>query len=330
MPLEYQILIAVLLDLICGDPRWFPHPVKFIGRFALFCEPACRKGVPNPRMAGVITVIFVLSATAGISWGIIFLAGLLHPWLGDITSILLIYTTLAARDLSRHSMEVYDSLKERDLPEARRQVGKIVGRDTDVLDERGVVRATVESVAENTADGVTAPLLFAFLGGPVGALLYKAVNTLDSTFGYKNERYREFGWAAARLDDLVNYLPARLTAILVPAAAVLAGLNARNSIKILFRDHRRHPSPNSGFLEAAMAGALGVQLGGLNYYFGQPSERPTMGDSLRPLESRDIVRVNTLMFVTYALLLAGCLIFLIPVLNQSAIFVGIGNRLLNV
>ncbi len=311
MSLEYQILIAVLLDLICGDPRWFPHPVKFIGRFALFCEPACRKGVPNPRMAGVIAVMFVLSATAGISWGIVFMGGLIHPWLGDVISILLIYTTLAAKDLSRHSMEVYESLKEGDLPEARRRVGRIVGRDTAVLDEQGVVRATVESVAENTADGVTAPLLFAFLGGPVGALLYKAVNTLDSTFGYKNERYREFGWAAARLDDLINYIPARLTAILIPIAAVLAGLNARNSIKILFRDHRRHPSPNSGYLEAAMAGALGVQLGGLNYYFGQPSQRPTMGDSLRPLENRDIVRVNTLMFVTYALLLAGCMAFLI-------------------
>ena len=150
-------------------------------------------------------------------------------------------------------------------------MGRIVGRDTDVLDEQGVVRATVESVAENTADGVTAPLLFAFLGGPVGALLYKAVNTLDSTFGYKNERHREFCWCAARLDDLVNYLPARLTAILVPAAAVLTGLSARNSIKILFLDARNHPSPNSGYLEAAMAGALGVQLWGLNYYFGQPS-----------------------------------------------------------
>ncbi len=311
MPLEYQILAAVLLDLICGDPRWFPHPVKLIGRFALFCEPACRKAIPNPRLAGVITVVFVLSATAGIAWGIVFVAGLLHPWLRDIISILLIYTTLAAKDLSRHSLEVYESLKEGDLPEARRRVGRIVGRDTDVLDEKGVVRATVESVAENTADGVTAPLLFAFIGGPVGALLYKAVNTLDSTFGYKNERYREFGWAAARLDDMVNYIPARLTAILVPVAAILTGLNPRNSMKILFRDARNHPSPNSGYLEAVMAGALGVQLGGLNHYFGQPSERPTMGDPLRPLESRDIVRVNTLMFITYALLLAGCLAFLI-------------------
>lgn len=307
MPLEYQILIAVLLDLIFGDPRWFPHPVKLIGRFALFCEPACRKAIPNPRLAGIITVLFVLSATAWIAWGIVFLAGLIHPWLGDTVSVLLIYTTLAARDLSRHSREVYESLQAGDLPEARRRVGRIVGRDTETLDAEGVVRATVESVAENTADGVTAPLLFAFLGGPVGAMLYKAVNTLDSTFGYKNERYREFGWAAARLDDLVNYLPARLTAIIVPAAAVLTGLNVRNSVNILFRDARNHPSPNSGYLEAAMAGALGVQLGGLNYYFGQPSQRPTMGDPLRPLENRDIVRVNALMFITYALLSVGCL-----------------------
>ncbi len=299
MSLEYQILAAVLLDLSCGDPRWFPHPVKFIGRFALFCEPVSRKAISHTRLAGLITVICVLAATAGISWGIVLAAGFLHPLLGDAVSVLLIYTTLAARDLSRHSLEVYESLQEGALPEARRRVDSIVGRDTDILDEQGIVRATVESVAENTADGVTAPLLFAFLGGPVGALLYKAVNTLDSTFGYKNERYREFGWAAARL-----------TAILVPAATVLTGLNARNSIKILFRDARNHPSPNSGYLEAAMAGALGVQLGGRNYYFGQPSQRPTMGDPLRPLARRDIIRVNALMFVTYSLLLAGCLALL--------------------
>jgi len=305
MPLEYQIVAAVVLDLLWGDPRRLPHPVKLIGRLALGGETLTRKLIPAPRLAGIITVIGVLAAVAGICWCLIVLGSALHPRLGDALSILIIYTTLAARDLARHSGEVYESLAGGDLPGARRRVGMIVGRDTDVLDEQGVTRAAVESVAENTADGVTAPLIFAFLGGPVGAMLYKAVNTLDSTFGYKNERYREFGWAAARLDDLVNYLPARLTAACIPAAALLLGLNASNSIKILRRDHRRHPSPNSGLLETATAGALRVQLGGLNHYFGQPSARPTMGDPLRPLEPRDILRVNRLMFATYALILAG-------------------------
>ncbi len=310
MPLEYQIVTAVVLDLLWGDPRRLPHPVKLIGRFALYCEAVTRRHIGSIRTAGAISVVCVLAATAGISWGIVFVFAALHPGLGDAVSIFIIYTTLAARDLSRHSGEVYESLARGDLPEARRRVGMIVGRDTDILDEPGVVRAAVESVAENTADGVTAPLLFAVIGGPVGAMLYKAVNTLDSTFGYKNERYREFGGAAARLDDVVNYLPARLTAAIIPAAAFLLGLNARNSWKILRRDARRHPSPNAGFLEAAMAGALGVQLGGRNFYFGQPSDRPTMGDPLRPLEPRDILRVNRLMFTTYALVLAGGLVLL--------------------
>jgi len=310
MPLEYQIVIAVLLDLLWGDPRRLPHPVRYIGRFALWCESVSRKHIGGLRAAGVLSVLVVLAVTAGITWGFIFVAGTIHPRLGDAVSIFIIYTTLAARDLARHSGAVYASLRQGDLPAARQQVGLIVGRDTDVLDEGGVVRAAVESVAENTADGVTAPLIFAFLGGPVGAMLYKAVNTLDSTFGYKNERYREFGGAAARLDDIVNYLPARLTAAFIPAAAFLLGLNARNSWKILRRDARNHPSPNSGFLEAAMAGALGVQLGGRNFYFGQPSDRPTMGDPLRPLEPQDILRVNRLMFATYALILAGGLFLL--------------------
>jgi len=305
MPLGYQIVVAVLLDLLWGDPRRLPHPVKFIGRFALLSETVTRKLFSSPRLAGIVTVLAVLTVTAGLCWGLLLLGRRLYPWLGDTLSILIIYTTLAARDLTRHSGEVYDSLARGDLPGARRRIGMIVGRDTDVLDEQGVTRAAVESVAENTADGVTVPLIFAFLGGPLGAMLYKAVNTMDSTFGYKNERYREFGWAAARLDDLVNYLPARLTAAFIPAAALPLGLNVRNSIKILRRDRRHHPSPNSGWLEAATAGALGVQLGGLNHYFGQPSARPTMGDPLRPLEARDILRVNRLMFATYALILAG-------------------------
>jgi adenosylcobinamide-phosphate synthase len=180
-----------------------------------------------------------------------------------------------------------------------------VGRDTDSLDEPEVVRATVESVAENMVDGVTAPLLFAVVGGPIGAILYKAVNTLDSTFGYKNERYLQFGWASARLDDVVNFIPARITAPLTAVTAGLVGLRPLGAWRMFRRDGRKHPSPNSGLTEAAVAGALGVQLGGVNRYFGIASERPRMGDPLQPLSRAHILKTNRLMLVTSALALAA-------------------------
>lgn len=299
MRLEYQIIAAIVLDLILGDPRWFPHPVKFIGRFAASLEAPYRKIFPNPRLAGVITVLSVLAVTGLVTYAVIAAAGFIHPWAGDAVSILLLYTTLSAKDLRDHSMNVYHALDAGNLGEARGKVAMLVGRDTDVLDEAGVVRATVESVAENTVDGVTAPLLFGIIAGPVGAMLYKAINTLDSTFGYKNERYLQFGWASARLDDLANFIPARLTALVIPVAAAVLGLSPLNSLKILLRDRKKHPSPNSGMSEAAMAGALNIQLGGLNHYFGQPSFRPTMGDPVRTLEKEDIRRVNALMYATF-------------------------------
>lgn len=298
MRLEYQILAAIILDILAGDPQWLPHPVKLIGRFASFVEIPLRRIFANARTAGVAAVLIVLMVTGLVTYALVFSAGLLHPIAGDIVSIGLLYTTFAARDLSQHSLNVYRELKAGNIEEARKKVSLLVGRDTDVLDEAGIVRATVESVAENTVDGVTAPLFFAFLAGPLGAMLYKAINTLDSTFGYKNERYIEFGWASARLDDLVNYVPARLTAMMIPVAAVLLKLSALDSLRILFRDGNKHPSPNSGLTEAAVAGALNVQLGGLNYYFGEPSSRPTMGDPVRELRKNDILRANALMLVT--------------------------------
>ena len=307
MRLEYQILAAILLDILAGDPPWLPHPVKLIGRFASFLETPLRKIFPNPRVAGAMAVLIVLIVTGLVTYAVIFSAGLLHPLVADIVSIVLLYTTFAARDLARHSLNVYRGLKAGNLEEAREKVSLLVGRDTDILDEAGIVRATVESVAENTVDGVTAPLFFAFLAGPAGAMLYKAVNTLDSTFGYKNERYREFGWASARLDDLTNYIPARLTAMIIPVAAVTLKLSPLDSLRILLRDGNKHPSPNSGLTEAAVAGALNVQLGGVNYYFGQPSLRPTLGDPVRELRKNDILRANALMFVT---LILATIIFL--------------------
>ncbi|MEW5803624.1 MAG: adenosylcobinamide-phosphate synthase CbiB [bacterium] len=306
MRLEYQILLALGLDLLIGDPRWFPHPVKLIGRSAAGLEPFLRRSFSKPRAAGVAMVLVITSLTglgtfsliAGAQrWG----ARWIHPLAGDIVSILVIYTSLAVRDLIHHSYRVYRCLKDSDLDGARQRVALMVGRDTDRLDEEGVARAAVESVAENMVDGITAPLFFTFLAGPVGAMVYKAINTLDSTFGYKNERYREFGWASARIDDGANYLPARLTAPLVPVAAALLKLKPLDSLRILRRDRKKHPSPNSGFAEAAFAGALGVQLGGLNYYFGCPSAKPVLGDSSVRLSMNHILKANALALATTAL-----------------------------
>jgi len=299
--LEYQILLALGLDLLLGDPPWFPHPVKLIGRAALRLEPFFRRFFSPPRLAGTALAVVIISLSGLVTFLIIKGAGLIHPLAEDALSVLIIYTALAIRDLIYHSGQVYRCLERGDLARARKRVSLMVGRDTDQLDEKGVVRAAVESVAENIVDGVSAPLFFAVLAGPVGAMIYKAINTLDSTFGYKNECYREFGWASARIDDVANYLPARLTAPLVPVAAFLLGLKPANSFRIMYRDRKKHPSPNSGWAEAAFAGALGVQLGGLNYYGGCPSSRPTLGDADTELKLYHILRANTLAITTAAL-----------------------------
>ncbi len=303
MRLEYQILLAVLLDLLFGDPRWLPHPVRLIGGLAARCESVSRDALPA-RAAGIFTALAVIAAAWAAGACLVLLGRAIHPIAADVVSILLIYTTLAARDLAQHSMSVYHALAAGDLPEARRRVGLIVGRDTADLDERGVTRAAVESVAESIVDGVTAPLFFAVIAGPLGAIVYRAINTLDSMFGYKNERYLRFGWASARLDDAANFIPARLTAPLICLAALLMGGQARHSWKVLRRDARNHPSPNSGFAEAAVAGALGVQLGGLSYYAGKPSQKPTIGDPLVELDKRHILAANALMFASVACCLA--------------------------
>ena len=304
--LEYQILIAIVLDQLLGDPRWLPHPVRIIGAVCTGLEKITRAVLP-PFAAGICTVLLVLALTGAATWGMIAGANLLYPWLGTAASIVILYTTIAPRDLVRHSTEVYTSLRDGNLPEARQRVSMIVGRDTANLDEAGVARAAVESVAESMVDGVTAPLFFALLGGPLAAMLYKAINTMDSMFGYKNDRYLKFGWAAARLDDLANFVPARLTSLMIPAAAFPLRLDPKRSLLILLRDRFAHASPNSGHSEAAVAGALGVQLGGPNSYFGTVVEKPAIGDAIRPLEPRDILRANRLMLLASALTLLACI-----------------------
>ena len=304
MTLTLTILAAVCVDLLIGDPRWLPHPVRGIGWLARHLEPLLRRLISNETVAGIMAVILIVGSTAGVAWALIGWAGWCRPWAGDCLSVLFVYTAIAPRDLARHSLAVYRSLKAGDLPLSRTRVGMIVGRDTAILDEAGITRAAVECVAESTVDGVTAPLFYAILAGPVGAMAYRAINTLDSTFGYMTPRDCRFGWASARLDDLANYLPARLTAPLIGVAALFLRLRPMLSWTILRRDGRKHASPNSGLPEAAMAGALGVQLGGTTIYDGEPLEKPTIGDALAPLAAGHILQANVVMFTTLALFLA--------------------------
>lgn len=301
IPLYQQILLAILLDLLLGDPRWLPHPVQGIGWLAQRSEAPLRRLIPNPKLAGIVAVVWVVGSTTAIGFGLLRLAGSIHPLLGDLVSVLLLYTCFATRSLHDHALAVYRPLKAGNLAEARQRVSWLVGRDTAELDESEITRAAVESVAENTVDGCTAPLLFACLGGPLGALAYKAISTLDSTFGYKNERYLQFGWGSARLDDLANLVPSRLTALLTVVAAFLLRLQPGNAWRIFWRDRHNHPSPNGGQIESAVAGTLGVRLGGINSYFGQSSTRPYMGDPLQPLQSRHILQAVQLMWLSYGL-----------------------------
>ncbi|MRR09740.1 cobalamin biosynthesis protein CobD [bacterium] len=279
------VLAAVLLALLLGDPRWLPHPVVAIGKLITALEKLLRRLVANERLGGVLILVLTVGITAGVAWGVVKGASLIHPVAGVVVSALLGWTCLAARSLHGESRLVADALQRGDLPEARRFLSRIVGRDTADLPEPDIWRGAVETVAENTSDGVIAPLLFLMVGGAPLALAYKAVNTLDSMVGYKNERYLRFGWASARFDDLANLIPARLTGLLMVLAAPLVGLSITNAWRIMLRDGRNHSSPNSGIPEAAAAGALGVRLGGTNVYFGKPVAKPTIGDPFNPLDA---------------------------------------------
>lgn len=302
-----MILIAYGLDLALGDPPWLPHPVRAMAALAQLCETCWRGVLAQERVAGIMTVISVLGVVGGVVLGLLSIARGLHPWLADGLTIYLLYASFAARDLAAHSRRVHRALASGNLPLARQQVAMIVGRETATLDAAEISRASVESVAENIVDGMTAPLLWAAVFGPLGAMLYKATNTMDSMFGYKNERYLAFGWAPARLDDLANFIPARLTAALVILAATLLGHSPRRSFQIWRRDRRCHASPNSAQTEAAVAGALAIQLGGPSVYFGAVIDKPTIGDADQPITPSHILAANRLMLLTTCLaaLLAG-------------------------
>ena len=296
-----------ILDLMIGDPRWLYHPVCLIGNLIAFLEKILRKIFPKTDKgelaAGIVEVILVCLLSGGIPFLILHILYGISVWAGFALETFWCYQLLATKSLKTESMKVYDRLKNGTLDEARYAVSMIVGRDTQSLTEEGVTKAAVETVAENASDGVMAPLLYLAVGGPVLGAFYKAVNTMDSMVGYKNEKYLYFGRFAAKVDDVLNYIPARLSALFMVAAAGLTGLSAKNAWKIFKRDRYNHASPNSAQTEAAMAGALGVQLAGDAWYFGTLYKKKTIGDALRPVECEDIRRANRLMYASAGLLL---------------------------
>ena len=315
------------LDLLFGDPVWLYHPVRLMGKLIAFLEMVVRKifraSKRGELLAGVCLCLLVITASTGIPWLLLVAVGKIHRYLRFALEAFWCYQILAVKSLSRESMKVYDELKQNSLAGARTAVSMIVGRDTENLDQSGVIKAAVETVAENTSDGVVAPLLYMIIGGVPLGFFYKAVNTMDSMVGYKNERYRYFGRAAAKLDDLCNFIPARIAAVLMIAAAFLTRMNWQHAYYIFCRDRLKHASPNSAQTEAVCAGALEIQLAGAAWYFGVCHQKEVIGDDLRPVEAEDIKRAGTLLYVTaiLTLVLFGSLkFFALVLLSGSALF----------
>ncbi|PLX78535.1 MAG: cobalamin biosynthesis protein CobD [Desulfuromonas sp.] len=303
---------SFLLDLLLGDPHGWPHPVIGIGRFIKRLELLLASVLNNRRLAGVLLALGTLTMTGLVTLGVLWFAAAIHPWVGYAATIWLGYTTLALRSLHLESRRVIRFLEQGRIEEARRALSLIVGRETSQLDEEGILRACIETVAENTSDGVIGPLFYLLLGGPVLAMLYKAANTLDSMVGYTDDQYREMGWASARFDDLVNLLPARLTGILMVLASFPLGLNPWAAAKIMLRDARKTSSPNAGFPEAATAGAIGIQLGGPAIYFGERVDKPTLGDADRRITIKSYRAAVRLMYATALLGLGLGLLMIWP------------------
>ena len=293
-----SIYTGYALDLIIGDPYSFPHPVRYIGKLISIVEKQIRKITSSDKglkIAGFFLWFIVVGATFGITTLVLQLFKF-NKVAYFIVNTILIYTTLATKCLKDESVKIYKVLKTGDLEKSRIQLSYIVGRDTKNLNEKEIVRATVETVAENTVDGIIAPLFYGFIGGAPLAMAYKAVNTLDSTVGYKNDKYYYLGFASAKIDDIANYIPARLGVILLPLGSLFTGFNFKDALKIGIRDRKNHKSPNCAFSEGAVAGALGIQLGGTNVYFGKEVYKPTIGDKTREIEIEDIVRTNKIMY----------------------------------
>ena len=304
------LVIGFCIDLLVGDPHGFPHPVVLIGKCISVLERGlrciCPKTPSGERAAGAILWGAVVIVSTAVPALLLWLSGLVSPWLRLALESVMCWQILAVKSLRDESMKVYDALESGDLAASRHAVSMIVGRDTQALSEIGVTKAAVETVAENSSDGIIAPMLYMAIGGIPLMFLYKGINTMDSMLGYKNDKYLYFGRCAARLDDVANYIPARISGWLMALSTVFVGMDTKNAVKIYRRDRRNHASPNSAQTEAAMAGALDVQLAGNAYYFGKLYEKPTIGDPIRPVEIEDIPRANKLL---YATCIVGAILF---------------------
>ena len=306
------LLLGFFIDLLLGDPRWLYHPVRIIGNGISFFEKHLRNLFPKTekgeRKAGLALVISICFLSGFVPLAILYIGYQIHTVLGIVIESFFCYQMLAVKSLKQESMKVYKVLKKGDLEGARHAVSMIVGRDTKSLDEKGITKAAVETVAENSSDGIIAPMFYMAIGGVWLMFLYKGINTMDSMLGYKNDKYLYFGRCAAKLDDVANYIPARISGWLMVAASAFVKMDVKNAAKIYRRDRRNHASPNSAQTEAAMAGALDVQLAGNAYYFGKLYEKPTIGDAIRPIEVEDIRRSNHLLYATAIL---GVIVFML-------------------
>ncbi|MCC0628373.1 MULTISPECIES: adenosylcobinamide-phosphate synthase CbiB [unclassified Clostridioides] len=295
-----SIYIGYVADLIVGDPYSFPHPVRFIGKLINFTQGIIRRVSKNDRQlkfGGFILWFITVGTTYLMTYAIVKLFSF-NVLLGVVVNSFIIYTTLATKCLKDEALKIYNVLKTGDIEKSRVQLSYIVGRDTTNLSEPEIIRATVETVAENTVDGIMAPLFYAFIGGAPLAMAYKAVNTLDSTVGYKNEKYKDIGFASAKIDDIANYIPARISVILMTIGSFFLRYDYRNCFRISIRDRKNHKSPNCAFSEGAVSGALGIQLGGTNVYFGEKVYKPTIGDKLREIDKEDIIKTNKIMYAS--------------------------------
>ena len=313
--------LGFLLDLIFGDPDFALHPIRLMGELISVLEKATRRIFPKTKsgefIGGILMAVLVIAISGGVPFVILFFAYRFNMILGVAVETVICYFMLAASSLKKSSMKVYSSLIRGDVEGARKDVSMIVGRDTQSLDDVGITKAAVETVAENTSDGVIAPLIYMTIGGAVFGCIYKAINTMDSMVGYKNDKYINFGKAAAKLDDAVNYIPSRISAGLMIFASKILGLDSKNASYIHKRDARKHASPNSAQTESVMAGALRIQLAGDAYYFGELYKKPFIGDSIKDVQFTDIIHANRLMYTT------AWVTFLICMVVRIAVCIGI-------
>ena len=298
------LILGFIIDFFLGDPYSLPHPIRLIGTMIMKLEKKIRKPDSDyDRLCGTVLAVIVLAASTIAPLGILLISYGISKWLGIAVESILCYYLIAATCLKKESMKVFHAISAKDTEKARHAVSMIVGRDTACLDESGIIKAAVETVAENTSDGVTAPIFYMTFFGAIGGFFYKAANTMDSMIGYKNEKYLNFGRFAARLDDILNFIPSRLTAVFMILSAYILKFNGGGAYKIWRRDRFNHASPNSAQTESVCAGALDVMLAGDAYYFGKLCKKKTIGDDIRPIENEDIRRANSLMYCTAVLML---------------------------